>query len=195
MRHFQFPARSPHRKYVPKRIRDPAASLPIEETQEAQGEHLIKTQHVQEPVDWFLLFTFGNHRVPRYKFSTTLLPLGHASPTIVQEALLRTVYAAFNARDAATALKALAPEVEWPDQFEGKTLNGPEAVGKYLHRRWTTFDPYTEVKHVAVNADGHVVLTLVQTMHGPGRVPISLGLIRHVYEFENGLVRRMRILL
>lgn len=149
---------------------------------------------VVEP-PYLFTFTFRAARLYALKFSTTLLLLGQNSPLIAQEALLRTVYAAFNARDAETAMKALAPDVEWPDQFEGTTLRGPEAVGQYLHRRWATFDPYTEVKHVALDADGHVVLTLVQTIHGPGRVPISLGLIRHIYQFENGLVRRMWILL
>ncbi|HQV37765.1 MAG TPA: hypothetical protein PLS92_00645 [Flavobacteriales bacterium] len=36
-----------------------------------------------------------------------------------QKALLRTSYAAFNARDIAVALRVLAPDVEWPDQLAG----------------------------------------------------------------------------
>lgn len=117
------------------------------------------------------------------------------SDMIQNEALLRTSYAAFNARDISTTLRAFGPDVEWPDQLEGVTLHGPEAVGEYWRRQWAVIDPHLDVKHVELDPNGHVVVTLVQTVRGMAGAMITQGLVRHVYEFEGGLVRRMRVLL
>lgn len=114
---------------------------------------------------------------------------------VEHENLLRKSYAAFNARDIATALLALGPDVEWPDQLAGATIQGPEAVAAYWKRQWNTLDPTFVLKHFELDRNGHVVITLLQTVRGLDGVTISQGLVRHVYEFENGLVRRMRILL
>ena len=111
------------------------------------------------------------------------------------EHLLRECYAAFNARDLSGTMKALGPKVEWQDQLEGVTLRGPKAVGAYWERQWALMNPYFELKHVEVHADDRVVLTLVQTVHGKDGNPIMQGLVRHVYDFQAGLVRRMTVLL
>lgn len=112
-----------------------------------------------------------------------------------KEALLRTSYAAFNARDIAVTLRALGPDVEWPDQLEGVLVHGLEAVADYWQRQWAVMDPHFELKHFEFDGDGHLVVTLLQTVRGMDGIAISKGLVRHVYEFEQGLVRRMRILL
>lgn len=112
-----------------------------------------------------------------------------------KEPLLRASYAAFNARDIGTALQALAANVQWPDQLEGVTLHGPEAVREYWERQWAVMDPYFELKHVEYDPQGDVVVTLLQTVRGLDGKAISQGLVRHVYEFENGLVLRMRIVI
>lgn len=112
-----------------------------------------------------------------------------------KEALLRTSYAAFNARNIAVTLRALAPDVEWPDQLEGVTVHGPEAVGEYWRRQWAVMDPHFELKHFEFDPNRNVVVTLIQTVRGMDGGTISQGLVRHVYTFENGLVRRMQVLL
>lgn len=111
------------------------------------------------------------------------------------EQLLRQSYAAFNARDARAATDALAVDVEWPDQLEGGTMHGPRAVGAYWERQWLVLSPMFEIKHVEEDSEGHTVVTLLQTVHGRDGQPISQGLVRHVYEFKAGLVKRMRVLL
>lgn len=117
------------------------------------------------------------------------------TPMPNHESLLRSSYAAFNARDIEAALEALGPEVEWPDQLEGTLLHGPQAVKAYWRRQWNTLDPTFDLRHAERDKEGHVVVTLLQTVRGLDGVTISQGLVRHVYEFEGGLVRRMRVLL
>lgn len=94
---------------------------------------------------------------------------------IEKEALLRSSYAAFNARDIAATLRALGPDVEWPDQLEGVTVHGPEAVGEYWRRQWAVMDPYFELKHFEFDRNGHLVVTLLQTVRGMDGAAISKG--------------------
>jgi hypothetical protein len=111
------------------------------------------------------------------------------------EALLRKSYAAYNARDLPTLLTALAPDVEWEDQFEGVVIHGVEAVGAYWRRQWKELDPIVEFKHFEMDPMGRGVSTLILALRGPDGAILSKGLLRHVYQFENGLVKNMRMLL
>lgn len=114
---------------------------------------------------------------------------------IEKESILRASYAAFNARDIETTLKALGPDVEWHDQLVGEMIQGPKAVGEYWQRQWALLGPHFDLKHFEFDRNGDVVVTLIQTLRGMGDTVISQGLVRHVYQFEKGLVRRMRVLL
>ncbi|QQS71976.1 MAG: nuclear transport factor 2 family protein [Flavobacteriales bacterium] len=122
-------------------------------------------------------------------------PRAAQTPPTLPPKELRTSYAAFNARDVAVALRVLAPDVEWPDQLAGAILRGPEAVGEYWRRQWAVLDPHFEMKHFELDANGYKLVTLVQTVRGLNGSAISQGLVRHIYAFENGLVRRMWALL
>lgn len=44
------------------------------------------------------------------------------------DTLIRASYAAFNAGDMEAAAACLAPDVVWPNQLDGGTINGREAV-------------------------------------------------------------------
>jgi len=89
----------------------------------------------------------------------------------------------------------------WPRTWSGRTnwqgvtLHGRDAVGEYWRLQWAVLDHQFEMKHFELDANGHLVVTLVQTVRGLNGTAISQGLVRHIYAFENGLVRRMRVLL
>ena len=111
------------------------------------------------------------------------------------ERLLRASYDAFNARDLAGTLEGIGPDVEWPNQLEGITMHGLAAVSAYFLRQWEEMNPHFDLRHFEIDARNKVVLTVVQTVRGKGETPISQGLVRHLYEFEDRLVRRMDILI
>lgn len=108
------------------------------------------------------------------------------------EALLRKSYAAFNARDVDTALQALAPDVEWPDQLDGGVVHGREAVGAYWHRQWQVFDPYVEPVRFTDSPEG-LVVNVHQVLKGLDGTIISDGVVRHIHTFRDGRVTRMVI--
>lgn len=109
------------------------------------------------------------------------------------ERFFRKGYAAFNHRDIGTALQLLAPDVEWPNQLDGGVLHGPEEVGRYWERQWKVLDPHYEIQRVELMPDGMVRLSLLQTVRSTDGRVISHGLVWHLHELENGLVRRMTL--
>jgi hypothetical protein len=52
-------------------------------------------------------------------------------PHVRREDQMRSLYAAFNARDVATCLAAMTPDVDWANGWEGGRVVGREAVRDY----------------------------------------------------------------
>ncbi len=111
------------------------------------------------------------------------------------EKILRDSYLAFNERDLARTMKYIGPNVEWENTLDGIIIHGKEAVAAYFLRQWKEMNPTFDLRHFEMDEEGKVVLTVIQTVRGTGEVAISQGLVRHLYEFEDGLVRRMGILI
>jgi hypothetical protein len=109
------------------------------------------------------------------------------------ESMVRESYAGFNARNAEVAAQGLSPDVEWPDQLEGGTIVGREAVIAYWRRQWKTFDPTMEPLQLTWADDGDLVVNVRQVLKGPGDIIIVNGFVRHIYTFRDGLAVRLQI--
>ena len=114
-------------------------------------------------------------------------------PTAHREQLLRSLYQAFNARDVATCLSAMTPDVDWANGWEGGRVHGRDAVRDYWQRQWAAIDSTAEPTAVAERPDGsvEVAVHLVARDHDGKVVNDSHG--RHVYDFRGDLVQRMTI--
>jgi hypothetical protein len=107
--------------------------------------------------------------------------------------LIRCLYEGFNARDVDVVIAAMAPDVDWPNAWEGGRLLGREAVRAYWARQWDAIDPRVEPMAIDALPDGRVVVEVSQTVRdGEGEV-LSAGRVRHVYELRDGLVARMDV--
>jgi ketosteroid isomerase-like protein len=109
------------------------------------------------------------------------------------EDLLTRMYAAFNQRELDTLLNCLHPDVDWPNGWEGGRLHGCDAVRDYWQRQWRAIDP--RVEPTAFHRDGPdtVRVRVHQVVRDLcGQVQFD-GTVAHVYEFTDGLVRRMTI--
>ena len=111
------------------------------------------------------------------------------------EKILRDSYNAFNARDIEATMKGIGPKIEWPNLLDDATVHGREDVAAYFERQWREMNPHFDLRHFEIDDAGKVVLTVIQTVRGTGATPISQGLVRHLYDFEDGLVRRMSMML
>jgi len=111
------------------------------------------------------------------------------------ERVLRSAYAAFNARDVETAVELMHPEVDWPNAWEGGRMIGRDAVRDYWNRQFAAIsgkvDPegFTEEPDGAITVDVHQVVQDARS----GEL-ISDSHVRHRYRFEDELIVRMDVL-
>jgi ketosteroid isomerase-like protein len=87
-------------------------------------------------------------------------------------ALLRTAYAAFNARDIDAALAVMAPDVAWPKAFTGGVARGRAEVQAYWTEQWSEIDPHVEPTAFHPEAAGRVLVhvhQVVRASFGGGR--------------------------
>ena len=119
----------------------------------------------------------------------------HCDPAVGAD-LRRTLtelYAAFNARDVETVLRAMAPDVVWPNGWEGGVVRGREQVRAYWTRQWAEIDPTVEPVDFWREQDGRVAVTVRQVVRDPAGTVIAEGDVEHVYRFADGLVQDMEI--
>jgi hypothetical protein len=112
-----------------------------------------------------------------------------------REALLREMYATFNARDADALLATMAPDVDWPNGWEGGRVVGHQAVRDYWTRQWAEIDPTVEPTAFAPGDDGRVAVTVRQTVRSLAGDVLSEGDVMHTYTFDDatGLITAMEI--
>ena len=109
------------------------------------------------------------------------------------EELLRTLYAAFNARDIDAALAGMTDDVDWPNAWEGGRVHGKDAMRSYWTRQWAEIDPRVEPVETADLGDGRVAVAVEQTVLDLDGGLIAKSSVRHVYAFRGGLVARMDV--
>ena len=109
------------------------------------------------------------------------------------EARLRSLYAAFNARDIDATLAGMTADVDWPNGWQGGRERGHDAVRAYWMRQWAELDPRVEPLSIATRADGRVAVDVHQVVRDREGTLLSDGRVVHVYEQRDGLVARMDI--
>ena len=107
--------------------------------------------------------------------------------------LLATAYERFNARDIDGVLSLMHPDVDWPNAWEGGRVHGREGVRDYWTRQWAVLNPEVHPVHFRADDTGRIVVTVHQAVRDIGGGVVSDGLVEHVYELENGLIKRMEI--
>ncbi len=110
-----------------------------------------------------------------------------------REQRLRLLYRAFNTRDIDTVLAAMAPDVEWPNGWEGGQLMGRDEVRAYWERQWAEVRATVDPRAFDERPDGTIEVSVRQVVRDPSGTVLSRTDVRHVYELADGLVRRMRV--
>jgi hypothetical protein len=107
---------------------------------------------------------------------------------------LRAIYAAFNARDIDAVLTALAPDVDWPNGWEGGRIRGHAAVRDYWTRQWAAINPSVEPRAFTERDDGRLAATVAQVIRDRDGTVVDEATVLHVYAFDAaGLVTAMEI--
>jgi ketosteroid isomerase-like protein len=110
------------------------------------------------------------------------------------ESILRSAYAAFNARDIDAALELMHPDVDWPNAWEGGRVVGRAAVREYWNRQFAAISSTVEPERFIKEPDGSVTVDVHQVVRDSrtGEL-ISESRVRHRYRLEGGLVVRMDV--
>jgi ketosteroid isomerase-like protein len=111
------------------------------------------------------------------------------------ERVLRSAYAAFNARDLDAALDLMHPDVDWPNAWEGGRVTGREAVAAYWARQFEQISSQVEPTAFSEEDDGGVAVSVRQVVHdAKGGELISDSTVTHRYRLRDGLIVRMDVL-
>jgi ketosteroid isomerase-like protein len=109
------------------------------------------------------------------------------------EHLLRSAYAAFNARDIEAALARMHPDVDWPNAMEDTRVHGHAGVRGYWARQFTTIDSRVDPRAFSTDAHGQVVVEVHQVVHDTSGRLIADQTVEHVYSIRDGLIERMDV--
>src|SRR5215208_3480769 len=109
------------------------------------------------------------------------------------EQLLRTLYAAFNARDIDALLAHMQPDVDWPNVKEARRAVGHDAVRDYWTHQWQEIDPHVDPVRFRRLDDGRVAVDVHQLVRDLAGEVLVDGEVVHVYTFRDGLVARMEV--
>lgn len=109
------------------------------------------------------------------------------------EQRLRDLYVSFNARDVDAVLAALAPDVDWPNAWEGGRVVGHQAVRDYWRRQWQEIDGRVEPESIDPRPDGRIAVDVHQVVRDLSGTVIADGHVVHVYELRDGMVVRMTV--
>jgi nuclear transport factor 2 (NTF2) superfamily protein len=110
------------------------------------------------------------------------------------EQMLRALYAAFEARDMDRVLAALAPDVDWPNAWEGGRLRGRDAVRDYWTRQWAAIDPHVTPAGFSTLPGGRVRVDVQQVVRDLDGALVAEGRVAHVYTLgDDGLITAMDV--
>ena len=112
---------------------------------------------------------------------------------MTNQELLDAAYHAYNAREMEAALKTMHPEVEWPNTMEGGYVSGHEGIRAYWSKQWNLVDSHVEAVHSEIDSNGRIVLDVHQVVYDLQGKLLEDVMVKHIYQFQDGLIRRMNM--
>ena len=107
--------------------------------------------------------------------------------------LLRTAYAAFNARDIDAALATMTPDVAWPRAFKGGFVRGHRDVRAYWTEQWSEIDPHVEPTSFHPEGAGRILVDVRQVVRDRAGAVLADGHVGHRFTLRSGLIQAMEV--
>jgi len=107
--------------------------------------------------------------------------------------VIKKAYSAFNNRDIDSALSTMQPDIQWSKAWEGGYIIGHDEIKQYWTRQWNEINP--KVEPIAFNLRQNESLEVVvhQKVKDLQGNLIFDGKVKHIYTFEDGLIKTMDI--
>lgn len=109
------------------------------------------------------------------------------------EDLIKKAYSAFNERDIDKALSTMQPNVQWSKAWEGGYISGHNEIREYWTRQWTEINPNVEPVRFNERQDETLEIEVHQKVKDLQGNSMFDGMVKHIYTFEDGLIKTMDI--
>jgi len=106
---------------------------------------------------------------------------------------IKKAYTAFNERNIDDALSTMQPDVQWSKAWEGGYISGHDEIKQYWTRQWTEINPKVEPVGFAARENGSLEVQVHQNVKDLQGQLMFDGIVKHIYRFENGLIKTMDI--
>ena len=101
------------------------------------------------------------------------------------------IYQCFNNRDLEAILPFLDPHVIWSHGWDDSLIEGPAAVKAYWEFQWKEINPNVKPLSIKVNSSDAIEAMVHQVVKDLQGNIISDNIVKHVYTFENALIKHM----
>jgi ketosteroid isomerase-like protein len=108
-------------------------------------------------------------------------------------AMLERLYDRFNARDMDALLAAMHPDVIWANGLEGGHVHGRDGVREYWTRQWAMMDSRAEPTSFSTSEEGTAFVEVHVTACDLDGSMLFDQTVGHVFQIEDGLIRRFDV--
>jgi hypothetical protein len=109
------------------------------------------------------------------------------------EELLQKAYKFFNERDIDSILELMSKDVVWPNGWEGGFVKGHDEVRDYWSRQWKELSPNVQPIGFAKLSTNVIEVNVQQVVRDLSGTLLAEGIVKHVYTFEDDLIKKMEI--
>jgi len=107
--------------------------------------------------------------------------------------LIQKAYAAFNGRDIDKVLSTFHPAVQWSKAWEGGYIIGHDEIRQYWTRQWKELNPIVEPTGFTERPNGSLEVAVHQKVKDLQGGLLFDGTVKHIYTFQDGLIKSMDI--
>ena len=106
---------------------------------------------------------------------------------------IKKAYTAFNERNIDRALSTMQQNVQWSKAWEGGYIDGHDEIRQYWTRQWTEINPTVEPIGFNERENGSLEVKVHQIVKDLNGSLMFDGLVKHIYTFQDGLIKTMDI--
>lgn len=107
--------------------------------------------------------------------------------------VIKEAYSAFNNRDIDRALSTMQPKVQWSKAWEGGYISGHDEIKQYWTRQWKEINPNVDPIGFNERQNGSLEVEVNQKVKDLDGNSMFEGTVKHIYTFEDGLIKTMDI--
>ncbi len=107
--------------------------------------------------------------------------------------LIKNAYTAFNDRDIDKALATMQQDVLWSKAWEAGYISGHNEIKEYWTRQWKEINPKVYPIAFSDRANGTLEVLVDQKVKDLEGNILFEGKVKHIYSFENALIKTMDI--